>query len=261
MKPQLGGRKFRLIGLWSLCIVLIGVVAGCGLALPQETTEQSASVSEDVATEVEMEPVPEIVSDSDIYAANPELMAANRFVVTVNDEDLTNSEFYAANPELMAANRFVITIKDETLSNSEFYAANPELMAANRFVITIKDETLSNSEFYAANPELMAAGRYVVTIKDEAPTLKPETSTVAPMPMHERVREASLNWADYAKAAADVNGESETTRIQEEPDTSVPLPPNDLGNWYRSETTRIQEEPDTSLPLPPNDLGNWYGPF
>ena len=234
MKPQLGGRKFRLIGLWSLCIVLIGVVAGCGLALPQETTEQSASVSEDVATEVEMEPVPEIVSDSDIYAANPELMAANRFVVTVNDEDLTNSEFYAA---------------------------NPELMAANRFVITIKDETLSNSEFYAANPELMAAGRYVVTIKDEAPTLKPETSTVAPMPMHERVREASLNWADYAKAAADVNGESETTRIQEEPDTSVPLPPNDLGNWYRSETTRIQEEPDTSLPLPPNDLGNWYGPF
>lgn len=80
--------------------------------------------------------------------------------VATESEAVTASTFYAANPELMVADRYATIVEDETKSGSAFFAANPELMAADRYKTLIEDEPVSESTFYATNPELMAVDRY-----------------------------------------------------------------------------------------------------
>ena len=72
-------------------------------------------------------------------------MVASRYVPT---EKVTNSNFLAANPELMAANRYVAaetklqrTFEAEAARYdglATFYAQNPELMAASRYTAQVK---------------------------------------------------------------------------------------------------------------------------
>jgi hypothetical protein len=103
----------------------------------------------------------EVLSGSEFFATNPELMVAGRHSIVVDDEGLTGSSLYAANPELMAAGRYTAPAnKNEETSGSEFFAANPELMTAGRY---LSEDKATESEFFAANPELMTAQRYTAT--------------------------------------------------------------------------------------------------
>jgi hypothetical protein len=103
-------------------------------------------------------------SDSEIFAANPELMAARRHAIEADDETPTGSELYAANPELMAAHRYSApSIEAGVEAGSTFFANNPELMVAERY--TVEDETITDSEMLAANPELKVVRQYQAAIE------------------------------------------------------------------------------------------------
>lgn len=139
----------------TLVIILVVfelvVLATCGPAAPVEPLEAApVIVEENVAR-----------SDSELFAANPELMAVRRHLIEPKDGTLTTSDFYAANPELMVADRYpAATAKQVLTSDSTFFAQNPELMVAGRYQEAVKSEAISASTFFAANPELMAAHRY-----------------------------------------------------------------------------------------------------
>ncbi len=185
----------------GIILLLLALVAACAqVPLAQPAAEGPAE--EDVAAPPE-EAVPidvesEMMTYSEFYAANPELMAAERYSAAVPDEPLSDSELYAANPELMTVRRFVAVIA-EPVSDSTLYAENPELMTAGRYATTSEaenlesiqtrrytilfedgptlirvnpestverdSETMTASEFYAANPELMMVRRFVAVIE------------------------------------------------------------------------------------------------
>ena len=133
------------------------------LALVALTACMQVSAEEAIETEPQqVEAVPPIIeatetdSNSDFFAANPELMAASRHVFEAEDEPLGDSDLYAANPELMVAQRYEPP-SIQVASESTFYANNPELMVVKRYSI---DEALSDSDMLAANPELKVVRQY-----------------------------------------------------------------------------------------------------
>ena len=125
----------RMVLIFSLLLLLTIVLGGCGIALPQESSESTGSVIEEVAPASEVRDM--VVPESSYYAANPELNAAHRYTAVVKDESqdmvILESSYYAANPELNAARRYTAVVKDQLPTDSTFYAANPELMAAERY--------------------------------------------------------------------------------------------------------------------------------
>ncbi len=162
-----------IVGLSLVMLLAVGLTA-CMAVLPEEE-QQTASERE-------------AVTESTFYAANPELMAADRYTVIVDDEAKTGSDFYAANPELMVTSRHTTAVKADRASpaadplqrlvrccygtekwtdTSSFQAANPELMVVGRYQNVGEGETGTDLAFYAANPELMIADRYAVALEEE----------------------------------------------------------------------------------------------
>ncbi|HSM70940.1 MAG TPA: hypothetical protein VK851_05305 [Anaerolineales bacterium] len=69
------------------------------------------------------------------------------------------SQLYAANPELMVADRY----SPERIGFSEtlLFATNPELSVANRYAASTNQ--ISESTFLSMNPELSVVWRYAAT--------------------------------------------------------------------------------------------------
>jgi hypothetical protein len=161
------------VGLSLVMLVAVGLTA-CMAVLPEEELEAAGER--------------EAVTESTFYAANPELMAADRSTAIVDDEAKAGSGFYAVNPELMVASRHTTAVKADRASpaadplqrivrccygtekwtaTSSFQAANPELMVVGRYQNVGEGETGTDLAFYAANPELMIADRYAVALEEE----------------------------------------------------------------------------------------------
>jgi outer membrane PBP1 activator LpoA protein len=145
----------------SLVMLMSVVFTACVQVSPEESIETAPQQPEAAPVTIEEKVTP---SDSEIFAANPELMAARRHAIEADDETPTGSELYAANPELMAAHRYSApSIEAGVEAGSTFFANNPELMVAERY--TVEDETITDSEMLAANPELKVVRQYQAAIE------------------------------------------------------------------------------------------------
>ena len=95
---------------------------------------------------------------SEYLAANPELMAVERYAGVVSNTAASESTFYATNPELIAANRYSATVAgEEQMDDSAYFAANPELTVVDRYN---QAEVTTDSDYFAQNPELMAVANH-----------------------------------------------------------------------------------------------------
>lgn len=106
-------------------LVALGLTA-CMAALPEEEPQTAAE--------------PKVESESTFYAANPELMAVDRYTPVVADAAKTDSGFYAANPELMVISRHQNIEESIASANDVSYAANPELITADRYAAAQAEE-------------------------------------------------------------------------------------------------------------------------
>jgi hypothetical protein len=120
--------------------------------------------------------------DSVLYAANPELMVAQRYTTareqmatpSASYEDIeavraqnytafidwrAGSAYLAANPELMVTRRYTTP---ELLTLESFLEASPEVRFIQNRLAEVREAPL-DSTFLAANPELMAAHRYTTS--------------------------------------------------------------------------------------------------
>ena len=97
----------------------------------------------------------EMESASQLYAANPELMVADRY--SPERIGFSESPLLAASPELSIARRYSEAMNDV---NSSF-TTNPELSVANRYDASTNQ--ISESTFLSMNPELSVVWRYAAT--------------------------------------------------------------------------------------------------
>lgn len=140
--------------------VLVVVFTACAQVSAEEPVKTERQESEVVVEAIKEEPL----TDSAFYAANPELMAADRYLVPAIEQETTSgSTFFAANPELMAVERYTAPARgDELTSDSTIFAANPELMAARRYG---SEPTKTESDYLADNPELKVVRRYEAAVE------------------------------------------------------------------------------------------------
>lgn len=148
--------KHQRIFIFSLVMLVLIAMTACVQA------SQNDEPLEVVPQQAETAPVileaNDTQSDSELFAANPELMAADRFTGAIEEETMSASTFYATNPELMATQRYAVEAEESTLD--AFLRANPELRFVRRSLETAPAQKQSALDaFLEANPELRFARR------------------------------------------------------------------------------------------------------
>ncbi len=129
------------------------------------------AVGEDAAVAGEDVPVglldDEIVSDSEDYLADDEVVAESDAALAVDDEPVSDSEDYLADDEVIAGSDAALAVDDEPVSDSEDYLADDEVIAGSDAALAVDDEPVSDSEDYLADDEVFAESDAALAVDDE----------------------------------------------------------------------------------------------